>query len=254
MYEIILEKQGVQEQWQRQSLQTPNVCYIFLKTEVQGYQIWYFLPNFQQQITKKIPHKFSIKYFSHQIFSTNKFHSNILPKMFYQKISTKSVPPSFFLFHISLMTNSRSFLLIVLYHLCMYYNCLLVLDLCNKDSILDHSNFSNILLQYFKIISSVACSQLLSYTPQLDYSAMMQWCPLRGIDSNKLQWKTRRRHPTLPAHRPIHTQQCWPLQSGLPDVRLLLGSPRYDKNSLAKWGHGWWWDALHRWLSARQCA
>ena len=116
----------------------------FLKTEVQGYQIWYFLPNFQQQITKKIPHKFSIKYFSHQIFSTNKFHSNILPKMFYQKISTKSVPPSFFLFHISLMTNSRSFLLIVLYHLCMYYNCLLVLDLCNKDSILDHSNFSQI--------------------------------------------------------------------------------------------------------------
>ena len=102
--------------------------------------------------------------------------------------------------------------------------------------------------------SSVACSQLLSYTPQLGYSAMMQWCPLRGIDSNKLQWKTRRRHPTLPAHRPIHTQQCWPLQSGLPDVRLLLGSPRYDKNSLAKWGHGWWWDALHRWLSARQCA
>ena len=90
----------------------------------------------------------------------------------------------------------------------MYYNCLLVLDLCNKDSILDHSNFSNILLQYFKIISSVACSQLLSYTPQLGYSAMMQWCPLRGIDSNKLQWKTRWRHPTLPAHRPTHTQQC----------------------------------------------
>ena len=150
----------------------------FLKTDVQGYHIWYFLLNFQRQITKKnqqkIPRNFSINYFSHQIFSTNKFHSNILPKMFYQKISTKSVPPSFFLFHISLMTNSRSFLLIVLYHLCMYYNCLLVLDLCNKDSILDHSNFSNILLQYFKIISSVACSQLLSYTPQLGYSAKMQ--------------------------------------------------------------------------------
>ena len=91
----------------------------FLKTDVQGYHIWYFLLNFQRQITKKIqqkiPRNFSINYFSHQIFSTNKFHSNILPKMFYQKISTKSVPPSFFLFHISVMTNSRSFLLIVLY-------------------------------------------------------------------------------------------------------------------------------------------
>ena len=67
-------------------LPRPNVCYIFEKHEVQGYQIWHFLPNFPPKTFRQNfpPKKYSTKIF-HQTFSTKissptNFHNNFLPK------------------------------------------------------------------------------------------------------------------------------------------------------------------------------
>ena len=93
------------------------------------------------------------------------------------------------------------------------------------------------LLRFFN--SLIACSQLLSYIPHLPHggavsgSAFPCWMHTRPVHQCETDSNT---------NVPERGTSYWPSQSGLPDVWLLRGgSPRYDKNSLAKWGHGWSW-------------